>query len=54
MATAGLSLAKSNKVIAEFVRIASERPIVKKLSRAVTFVATEGRSIAQACKQEYL
>ena len=50
MATAGLSLAKSNKVIAEFVRIASERPIVKKLSRAVTFVATEGRSIAQACK----
>jgi hypothetical protein len=39
-----------NKVLEEFVEHASNTPLVQKLTRAVTFVATEGQDVLKASK----
>lgn len=48
--TTGLSVKTTEEVIREFVAIGNTRPLIQKLTRAVTYIATEGRSIAQACR----
>jgi hypothetical protein len=46
----GLDLKTSEETIREFVSMGNTRPLIQKLTRAVTYLATEGRSIAQACR----
>lgn len=47
---AGLNLEQAKDAIAELVELGSTRPLIQKLTRAVTWIATEGRNITQACK----
>lgn len=48
--SAGVPPGKINEVLAEFVEHASDTPLVKKLTRAITFVATEGQDVLKASK----
>jgi hypothetical protein len=48
--SAGVPAKKVADVINEFVRLASNTPLIKKLSRAVTYVATEGMDLLKASK----
>lgn len=47
---AGLDTDRARQAIQDFVELASTRPLIRKLTRAVTYIATEGRSIPQACR----
>ncbi len=46
----GLSAEKAEDAIRELVMLGSSRPLIQKLTRAVTYLASEGRSITQACR----
>lgn len=46
----GLDIESSEKAIKELVSLGSDRPLIQRLTRAVTYIATEGRSITQACR----
>lgn len=48
--TAGVLPGSVDEVLAEFVEHASITPLVQKLTRAVTFVATEGQDVLKASK----
>lgn len=47
---AGLDFDPAKDAIRKLVDLGSSRPLIQKLTRAVTYVAAEGRSIAQACR----
>ena len=47
---AGLDSLAAEEAMQEFVALGSNRPLIQKLTRGVTYLATEGRSIAQACR----
>lgn len=46
----GLSVAKADDAYEQFVTLCSSQPLIEKLARAVTFIATEGRNIEQASR----
>jgi len=48
--SAGVPVGKLGAVLDEFVRLASDTPLVKKLARAVTYVAAEGTDLLRASR----
>ena len=43
-------MAKTDEAFEQFVTLCSSQPLIEKLARAITFIATEGRNIEQASK----
>lgn len=50
LSQAGVQPGKMNIVLNEFVTLASDTALVKKLTKAVTYVATEGQDLAKASR----
>jgi hypothetical protein len=46
----GLDPDQAKDAVRELVDLGSTRPLIQKLTRGVTYIAAEGRSIAQACR----